>query len=422
MNLSVIPTEKLAGEVKAPPSKSYTIRAITAAMLAEGDSLILDPLYSKDTKACIQVSEKLGARVERVDGSLNISGVVGQPKCSVKVLDTLNSGTTIRLMTAVASLCRERVILTGDESIQKRPIEPLLEALRQLGVKCASTNGCPPLWVQGPLKGGVCAISGGVSSQFISALLMALPCAEDNSDVTITGQLKSRPYIDLTLDMLERFRIKVIPKNHTQFIIQGDQTYKATTYTVEGDYSSGAFLMAAAALTDSKVTVHNLFRNSKQADKKILSILQLMGAHVDVKGEYVTVSGTGFLRGINVDLNDSPDLLPVMAVLGALASGKTRIFNVAHARLKECDRIKAMHTELSKMGAQVVEHPDGLEITGGRLKAARVNGWRDHRIVMALAVAGLKAGGTTEITDREYVGVTFPGFARTMRTLGARMR
>jgi 3-phosphoshikimate 1-carboxyvinyltransferase len=422
MNIKVTPAEKLAGEVRAPSSKSYTIRAITAAMLAEGTSLIRDPLFSEDTKACIHVSETLGARIERADDGLSISGVVGFPQCGGRVLNTLNSGTTIRLMTAIASLCHEKVILTGDESIQKRPIEPLLAALRQLHVKCASTNGCPPLWVQGPLHGGSCEIPGDISSQFISALLMALPCAKENSDVTIIGRIKSRPYIDMTLEILERFRIQITPKTASNLFIPGDQVYKATTYQVEGDYSSGAFILAAAALTNSKITVSNLFRSSKQADKKFLSILKLMGANVDAREEQVIVSGTGPLSGVDVDLSDSPDLLPILAVAGALARGKTRIYNVAHARLKECDRIKAMYTELSKMGASIVEKPDGLEITGGRLKGAQVDGWKDHRIVMALAIAGLKADGMTEITGREYVGVTFPGFVRTMRMLGANMR
>lgn len=419
MNLTVAPTEKLYGEVKAPPSKSYTIRAIIAAMLSEGVSTIKDPLHSEDTRACIMVSKSLGAGIKGVNNDFKVSGVVGLPKTPDVVLDTLNSGTTFRLMTAISSLCSGRVTLTGDESIKKRPIEPLLLALNQLGVKTTSAGGYPPVSVEGPLRGGVCQIKGDISSQFISALLMALPCAKNNSEINVIGELKSKPYVDLTLDVLDKFKIIVRPENHVQFTIPGDQTYKATDYTVEGDYSSGAFLLAAAALTKSKVVVHNLFKTSKQADKKLIPIVREMGVDVEVSEEYVTVNGSGTLKGIDVDLSDSPDLLPITSVLGALAEGKTRIYNTAHARLKECDRIKAMYTELKKMGANIVENKDGLDITGGKLKGTIVEGWRDHRIVMSMAVAGLKAEGRTQITDREYVSVTFPNFVRLMKILGA---
>ena len=421
MNLTVTPTSKLSGTVKCPPSKSYTIRAVTAAMLSEGTSTIKDPLLSADTKACIMISKALGAEIKKQNGDLKIAGVVGIPQTPKAVLDSLNSGTTIRIMTAVSSLCTGRVSLTGDESIRRRPIEPLLEALRQLGVKTTSNNGYPPVSVQGPLKGGVCNIRGDVSSQFISALLMALPCARKNSQINVIGSLKSKPYVDLTLDILNRFKVIVRPENHLRFTISGDQTYKAATYTVEGDYSSAAFILAAAALTESKVAVSNLFKDSKQADKKFVSILKAMGVDVVVSENNVTVNGTGILNSIDIDLSDSPDLLPITSVVCSLAEGKSKIYNVAHARLKECDRIKAMHAELTKMGARIVEKPDGLEITGGKLKGAFVNGWHDHRIVMSLAIAALKAEGKTQITDKEYIDVTFPNFITLMKKIGARI-
>ncbi|MFH1125841.1 MAG: 3-phosphoshikimate 1-carboxyvinyltransferase [Candidatus Altiarchaeota archaeon] len=422
MKLFVMSSSELSGEVKAPPSKSYTIRAVTAALLADGVSIIKDPLYSEDTRACIMISKSLGAVIKKTDDSLRISGVVGLPKRPSVVLNALNSGTTIRIMTAVSSLCGESVTLTGDKSIQKRPIEPMLMALRQLGVNAVSKNGYPPVTVEGPLVGGMCTMRGDISSQFVSALLMALPCAKRNSEINIIGELRSKPYVDMTLDVMGRFKVVVKPENHVRYIIQGDQTYRATTYTVEGDYSSAAFLLGAAALTDSSVTVKNLFRTSKQADKMFISMLKQMGVKVYVGENYTTVQGNGRLKGIDVDLSDSPDLLPITAVLGAFAEGRTRIYNVAHARLKECDRIKAMYTELRKMGASITENPDGLDIQGGQLNGALLEGWKDHRIVMALAIAGLKAEGKTEITDRESIDVTFPNFISLMKTLGANMR
>jgi 3-phosphoshikimate 1-carboxyvinyltransferase len=421
MNLTVRPTESLRGDAKAPSSKSYTIRALTAALLADGVSLIKEPLYSEDTKACIIISGKLGARIEKKQHDLLIRGVAGIPKYPDSELDSLNSGTTLRIMTAVASLCDREITLTGDESIQKRPIQPLVYALRQLGVTAQSNNGFPPVKVRGPLMGGVCMIDGSVSSQFISALLMALPCAVGKSSINIAGGLRSKPYIDMTLDVLNDFKIRVASEGQFRYNVPGGQIYRAAKYTVEGDYSSAAFLLAAAALTKSKVRVMNLLNSSKQADRKIVSILQDMGASVSTGERDVTVNGSGTLKGIEVDLNNSPDLLPITAVLGALAEGKTRIFNVEHARLKECDRIKAMATELKKMGADITENQDGLDITGGKLKGAPLDGWRDHRIVMALAIAGLRAEGKTEITDREYAGITFPRFIETMKALGAGM-
>lgn len=421
MNLTIKPVETLEGEVKAPPSKSYTIRAVTAAMLADGVSLIKEPLYSEDTKACILIAGRLGAKIEKKQHDLLIKGVAGILKCPDSILDSLNSGTTLRIMTAVASLCDRQITLTGDESIQKRPVEPLLNALRQLGVTASSNRGYPPVTVKGPLVGGVCTIDGSISSQFISALLMALPCAVGNSRIEIAGILRSKPYVDLTLDVLREFRIEVKPEDHYQYNVRGFQIYRAAKYTVEGDYSSAAFLLAAAAISKSKVKVKNLPNNSKQADRKIVSILSEMGADVSAGEREVTVRGAGTLRGIEVDLNNSPDLLPITAVLGALAEGKTRIYNVEHARLKECDRIKAMHTELKKMGANITENQDGLDITGGKLKGTLVNGWRDHRIVMALAIAGLKAEGRTTITDGEYAGITFPNFVKLMSSIGAKL-
>ncbi|MBM3309754.1 MAG: 3-phosphoshikimate 1-carboxyvinyltransferase [Candidatus Altiarchaeales archaeon] len=421
MNITLAPSGRLSGRVKCPPSKSYTIRAVTAGLLAKGVSTIKDPLFSADTKACINVSKKFGARIEKSASSLKISGVAGKPKTPKTVLDTLNSGTTIRIMTAVSALCGNRVSLTGDESIQKRPIEPLLDSLRQLGVKASSRNGCPPVTVEGPLRGGVCSIRGDVSSQFISGLLMALPCVREDSVVNVKGELKSKPYVDLTLDILSKFGVEVENKNYSQFNIPGNQTYKSTLYTVEGDYSSAAFILAAAALTESKVTVSNLFKDSKQADKKFVSILKEMGVDIHADGDSVTVKGSGILSGIDVDLSDSPDLLPITSVVCSLAGGESKIYNVAHARLKECDRIKAMYTELRKMGASIVEKPDGLEITGRKLKGAFVNGWHDHRIVMSLAVAGLRAIGKTTITDKEFIDVTFPNFIEMMKKIGAKI-
>ena len=419
MHLVVSKTASLEGSVKAPASKSYTIRAVLSALLADGTSAINDPLISLDTKASIDVCGKLGGKIRKFDEGLKIDGVAGKIRNPGSTLDTLNSGTTIRLATAISGISKDRITLTGDESIQKRPIQPLADALSQMGVRVKTTNGNPPVEVQGPLQGGECNIRGDISSQFISGLLMASPYAAKDTTINITTELKSRPYVDLTLNMLKLFKIKVGNSKYSSFHVEAGQVYSAAEYTVEGDYSSAAFILAAAALTESKVTVHNLFSDSLQADKRIVGIIRDMGAKVDVKRDSVTVRGSGRLHGVKADLSDSPDLLPIVSVLGALAEGETIIYNTEHARLKECDRIKAMHSELKKMRADVTEKQDGLVLKGGALYGATLDSWNDHRIVMSMAVAGLKAQGKTKIADSEVAAVTFPDFAGIMKGIGA---
>ncbi|MFH1054498.1 MAG: 3-phosphoshikimate 1-carboxyvinyltransferase [Candidatus Altiarchaeota archaeon] len=421
MEFNVSPVGRLVGSIAAPPSKSYTIRAVLSGLLADGVSKIRSPLMSRDTEAAFNACRLFGGEVSQKGDAVEIVGTAGKLSLPKAVVDSLNSGTTIRICTALASLCGSEVALTGDESIRRRPIQPLLDALSQLGVESSSTNGCPPLKVKGPLLGGACKIRGDVSSQFITAVLMAAPYAKKEVTVELTSPLKSRPYVDLTLDMLGLFGVEARNDGYKCFTVPSGQTYKAAEYAVEGDYSSAAFIIAAAALTESNVEVKNLSKDSLQADRKILEIISMMGAKVKVSDGSVTVVSDGRLKGLKVDLSDSPDLLPIASVLGALAEGKTEIVNAAHARLKECDRIKAMATELKMMGAQVKERQDGLEIVGGLLVGARVEGWLDHRVVMALAVAGLKAKGQTVISGAEHIDVTFPEFKNTLNTLGAKI-
>jgi 3-phosphoshikimate 1-carboxyvinyltransferase len=418
MEFIVSPVESIQGSVAAPPSKSYTIRAILSGLLAGGESTIHSPLVSRDTQAAFSACKSFGATLDSQDDAVVISGRGCDLVTPSSVVDTLNSGTTIRICAALSSLCRQKVYLTGDDSIKRRPIRPLLDALKQLGVESSSANGCPPVSIEGPLIGGSCDIPGNVSSQYISAILMAAPYAREDVTLKITSVLKSRPYVDLTLNMLDLFGVGVENVDYRQFNISSGQAYHAAKYTVEGDYSSAAFILAMGAIMKSDVTVTNLFRDSLQADKKILDIISSMGAKVSINDDSVSVRSDGNLHGVRVDLSDSPDLVPITSVLGALAHGKTQIVNAAHARLKECDRIRAMATELRKMGADITEQQDGLTINGGRLNAARVDGWLDHRIIMSLAVAGLRASGKTVISGSEHVDVTYPLFKEAFTTLG----
>lgn len=420
MKISV-DVSKVRGELYAPPSKSYTHRAITIASLSK-ESVVHRPLISADTQATIRACEKFGAIVEYADDGLVIKGVSGSPAVPDDVIDVANSGTTLRFMTAIASLTGKTTVLTGDSSIRTRPNGPLLEVLENLGVDAFSTrdNGCAPIVVRGGLKGAISHIDGSISSQFISALLIACPLTTGSTTLIINGELKSKPYVDMTLELIEKAGGEIlVESNHNiKFIIPANQKYDLRDYTVPGDFSSASYLLAAAAMTGSTLTVKNLFP-SKQGDIAIIDILEKMGANIEWDRENgdVTVSG-GKLRGVTMDAGATPDLVPTVAVLGAVAEGETVIENAEHVRYKETDRLLAMATELSKMGVKVAEEPDKLIITGGNLKGADLHGWHDHRIVMSLTIAGMVAGNTT-IDTAESIFISYPNFFDEMRSVGA---
>lgn len=421
-----IDKSSIKGEVFAPPSKSYTHRAITLAALSK-ESIVRHPLISADTLATIRASEMFGASVEREEDRLIIHGVNGKPNVPEDVIDAANSGTTLRFMTAVAALTDGITVLTGDASLRTRPNGPLLEVLNRLEVKACSTRGNEraPLVVKGGLKGQEVSINGSISSQFISALLITCPLAENSTTLSIIGKLKSRPYVDVTLEMLELAGVQVHTdeSNGTRFIIQGKQKYDFKDYTVPGDFSSASYLLAAAALTDgSEVTVKNLFP-SKQGDKVIIETLRQMGADItwDKEAGNVTVRGGKQLKAITFDAGATPDLVPTVAVLAAAAEGTSRIENAEHVRYKETDRLSALATELPKLGVDLKEEKDSLTITGGKLQGTSVHGWDDHRIVMALTLAGMVAGDTT-IDTTESVSISYPNFFKDMRSLGAKIK
>ena len=408
----------LSGEVFAPPSKSYTHRAILITSLGPGGS-IKRPLLSADTRATISASQAFGAEID-IDEDVKIKGVADRPRTPEDVIDVLNSGTTLRFCSAVAALT-EGAVLTGDASIRSRPNGPLLSSLSDLGAQAFSirNNGKAPLVVRGRMKGGTARLDGSVSSQFLSALLISAPLAEEETRIVIQGELKSRPYAEMTLDMLAEAGIRIEP-GEQEFLVPGNQSFGLKGYTIPGDFSSASYPMAAAAVTGSEVTVKGVLP-SRQGDSAIIDILRRMGAEVSwdrEKGD-LRVRG-GELQAVDVDAGRTPDLVPTIAVLGALARGKTTVFNAEHVRHKETDRLHAMAVELSRMGADIKERPDGLEITGGVLHGAKVHGHHDHRIVMALAVAGLVAGDT-EIDTAESVDVSYPGFFARMKGLGAEM-
>lgn len=425
MSLKVVGKGRLEGGVSAPPSKSYTHRAFVISSLAEGKSEILNPLISRDTLATISACEALGSVIEsRGGGVWHVSGT-SYPKTPEDVVNVDNSGTTIRIMTAVSALAPGFTVLTGDSSIRQRPMGPLIKSLGDLGAKCFSTRGNdkPPIIVEGGgIKGGETKIPGNISSQFISALLIACPLAESETRISFTSELKSKPYLDMTLEFLNHFNGKVEFLPNLGLIIPPQQTYLPASVKIPGDFSSASFVLSAAALTDSDVKIQNLDTNTAQGDRKIVDLLKEMGAEIEVGKNYVRVMGCKKLKGISFDCGNNPDLLPVLAVLGSVAEGKTEIFNAQHVRLKESDRISAMARELSKMGGRIEEKPDALIIHGGKIKGAHVESYDDHRILMALSVAALAAEGETIISGVESVDVSYPSFIEDMISLGADFR
>jgi 3-phosphoshikimate 1-carboxyvinyltransferase len=414
----------VAGDARAPPSKSYTHRALLAAGYSAGAE-VRDALVSADTRATMRAVEAFGGTVERDGGTVGVTGFDGRPAVPDDVIDCANSGTTMRLVTGCAALGDGLTVLTGDDSLRSRPHGPLLDAITQLEGRAESTraNGQAPLVVGGSLPGGRVSIPGDVSSQFITALLMAGAVTDDGVEIDLETELKSAPYVDITVELLAEFGVDV-DRTDEGFAVEGGQSYDPAdgAYRVPGDFSSMSYLLAAGAVAgDEGVTVHGA-RPSAQGDSAIVDVLERMGADVDWHRSAGRIDvARAPLSGVTVDVGDTPDLLPTIATLGAVADGDTRVVNCEHVRYKETDRVSAMADELSKLGASVTEEHDTLTIHGDDtdLVGTRVDGRHDHRIVMSLAVAGLVAEGTTTVAGAEHVDVSFPGFFDVLEGLGA---
>jgi len=425
MNVHITP-RRLTGTFKIPASKSHTIRQLLIASLADGESVIEYPLDSLDTRSCLNACKALGAEIaeerngEKISWKIRGNGGFKKEIEAHTVIDVGNSGTTLYLVLAVAGLQQKPIEFTGDEQIQKRSAAPLLDALAGLGVNSQSNNGCAPITISGKWKGGKVSLPS-PTSQYLSALLIAAPLAPAGTVTEIEiPLLNEKPYIEMTLSYLKAHGIpySTLP-DFSFFSIPGGSSWKAFSSSVPGDFSSAAFPAAAAAITGGPVTLLGLNRGDTQGDKFFFEMLEKMGCDVqyDDNGENnqsITVSRGGSLRGGTFDLNKTPDLLPAAAVTAAFADGDTRLDNVAHARIKETDRITVMKQELAKLGIRCTELPDGLVIHGkGALSPPEtpvIDGHGDHRIVMSFAAAALGSPVPVEITTAECAAVTYPGF------------
>ena len=412
---------KLSGRVRIPGSKSHTIRGLIIASLAEGTSSLIQPLRSSDTESCIAACRAMGADVD--DGNderWQIEGTAGSPRSSGRTVDVRNSGTTLFLAITAAALGDSPLELTGDEQLRKRSAGPLLHALRELGARAEARgeNDCPPIVVRGPIKGGKISIKC-PTSQYISSLLIGCPLADGRTEIEVP-LLNEQPYVEMTCGWLRDMGIEFESSEGLQhFVVPGGQRYKGFEKAIPADFSSATFFLTAAAVTGSELYLAGLDMRDTQGDKAVVGMLESMGCEVETEESGIRITGPDRLQGGEFDLNATPDALPAMAVAGALAEGDTRLVNVPQAREKETDRIAVMASELEKLGADVEELPDGLVLKESSLEGTVVNGWADHRVVMALAVAGLAASGTTTVTTADAAEITFPKFAELMRRTGA---
>ncbi|MEN3016799.1 MAG: 3-phosphoshikimate 1-carboxyvinyltransferase [Candidatus Methanosuratincola petrocarbonis] len=419
--LAVVRRSEVDGTVRAPPSKSLTQRAVACALIADGRTEIIDPSTSDDGVVAAAVARSLGARVRAGESSWFIEPPP-LPEAPDDVVDCKGSATSMRLFTAIAALADGATVITGDESLRRRPVGELLDAMNALGARCFSTrgNGLPPVVVEGGgIRGGAVSIRGDVSSQYISALILSCTRADSDTSIQVLKSLESSGYVRMSLDVLREFGGVVAPDfASARFLVPGRQTLKGCRFVVEGDYSSAAFVIAAGALA-GRASVAGLSIRTSQGDKKILEIMERMGAEVSVGGGTVTVVRRG-LRGVEIDCSEVPDLVPVLGVLATQAEGVTALRRISRLRIKESDRVEGVVSMINRLGGHAVADGEEIVVKGpSSLKGTEIDPKGDHRIAMAAAVAGLAASGETVIMGAECVSKSYPSFFSDLERLGA---
>ncbi len=416
MNVTITPN-KLKGDVIIPPSKSLSHRAIIAASLALGKSVISNVIYSEDIKVTIDSMRACGAIIEEYSDYLVITG--SNVKRVKDVINANESGSTIRFMIPIALVIDEPVTFTGNNHLVKRPLDIYTELFDKQGIKYERlSEDYLPMKVYNAIKPGRYEIRGDVSSQFITGLLYALPLLDGDSEIVITTKLESKGYVDLTMDMLKRFGISITTTDYSTFTIKGNQQYLPADYTIEGDYSQVAFWAVASTL-GAEINMLNMNENSFQGDKKILDDIKDFGGICEFEGTTLHAKKVT-PKGCTIDFAQSPDLGPILTVLASVSEGTTNFLNVERLRIKECDRVTCMIEELNKMGAILEETPNTMTITGvKRLKGSlELDSHNDHRIVMSLAVASLMCDGKLKIKNAGAIKKSYPHFFETFESVG----
>ena len=415
-----IKTSKITGRIICPPNKSYTHRAIFLAALSDGKSIVKNVLNSSDIKATISACNAFGVEVHEDNDIITIRNTIGST-VQGSMIDAQNSGTTIRIAIAIAALSGGNTMLTGDESLKKRPMQPILDSLQTLGVSSESDGGLPPITIKGKIKGNEVNIDGKISSQFISALLIIAPRLENGLIINIQGELVSKPYIDLTIAIMKEFGVIVDSEIPYKKYVVKHQIYKPTTFTVPSDFSNLALLLASNVLLGDGLEIEISLGNLPQGDEAIIDILEELGVTVTLNGNIITTKSPKMLTGGRFDLSNTPDLLPALAILSLKSSEPIEIFNVKHARYKETDRIAIISRELKKIGIVVEEHEDGMTLTSNEnLSSGELNSENDHRLFMAFSIAAMYIGDCT-VTDPDSVQISYPNFISDMKNVGAQI-
>lgn len=418
MRVTIKPT-LLKGEVVVPPSKSLSHRAIIAASLAEGKSVISNVMFSKDILATIGAMEELGAKITKYSNYLEIEGT-GKVSRNEGVIDANESGSTIRFIIPIALVNKEEMLFTGKNNLVKRPLDAYYNIFDEQGITYLKGDDYLPFKTKGGLKPGLYTISGDVSSQFITGLLFALPLLDSNSIIKLSSPLESRGYVDLTIDILKQFGIEIINNNYETFRIVGRQKYKPFNYTIEGDYSQSAFFLEANAL-GSNIRLKAMNPLSHQGDKKIIEDMKAMGCDITFENDEITLTASK-TKGAVIDFSQTPDLGPAIACLGARSEGVTEFINASRLRIKECDRITCMRLELEKMGVKVTEVKDGMSIYFSQVHGASLDSHNDHRIAMSLAMLATVADSDVVIENAECVAKSYPSFWSEYERLGGKIK
>ena len=416
--IEIKPLHHCNAVITIPGSKSYTHRALILSSLADGESVLINALRCEDTEHTAEALKKFGVPVSWESDHIQVLGRGGKFEASEDRIDVGNSGASMRFLTALAALKKGITLLDGSERMRKRPIGELLNGLEELGVKAYSKkgDGYPPVIVESQgLKGGTARVKGEESSQFLSGLLMVAPYAQKDVNIEVTGSLASKPYVDITQDVMSAFGAEIKNQGYRSFFIKMGQRYLPQKYRIEGDASNASYFFSAAAVCRGRVKVENLKPVTIQGDIGFLEILERMGCRVTRGSDWIEVLG-GELHGIEMDMNEMPDLVPTLAVTAAFAQGKTVIRNIGHLRFKESDRLHALAVELSKMGIRIKEGEDGLEMDGGKPHGAEIETYDDHRMAMSFAVAGLAVPGV-KIKGERCVDKSFPHFWEKLQNL-----
>ena len=415
-----IEKSKISGEVNCPANKSYTHRAIFLSALSDGKSIIKKVLRSNDTSATISACRAFGVEINESDDTVTVENSIGST-VQGSMINAQNSGTTLRIATAIAALSGGNTELTGDDSLKKRPMRPILDSLEKLGITTESNDGKPPITIKGKINGDYVNIKGDISSQFISALLIIAPRLDNGLTIEIDGNVVSKPYIDLTIITMKKFGVDVeVVVPYKEYSIT-HQIYKPTTFTIPSDFSNLALLLSANVLLGDSLKIKINLGQLPQGDEEIVDILEKMGVNVTLDSEIITTKSPELLDGGKFDLSNTPDLLPALAILVLKCKTQIEIYNVKHARYKETDRIAIICNELKKIGVIVTEKDDGMILKKGDLfDGVELNAHDDHRLFMAFSIVGMFIGNCT-VTDPDSASVSYPNFISDMQNCGARI-